>query len=207
MNKSIKNIIPLLTLMVVSILFSCTHKKVKKDSVSVPTESVSTPSPVPTGSPQDIDPGAVNVKFVTDSTATAAEKVLVAKAERKVFDVINSYCGQDFLKARDMVQTNGRSSEEVAAHLKSIKGTIPVHFYYKRFTSEVAVRYPPSTTINMNRNYYYGDIDLCEFAGTLAHEGIGHVLGDYDHDYERTDRRNYSVPYSLNFMFQKCCKN
>ena len=43
-----------------------------------------------------------------------------------------------------------------------------------------------------------GTVDLYELAGSLAHEGIGHVLGGYNHSYTWTPQRDLSVPYSIN---------
>jgi hypothetical protein len=212
MNQDIKNVIPLLTLMAVSIMFSCTHK-IKKDSVKVPTEIVSVPTPAPVSSPLPVELGTVNVKLIPMNTLSKDEIILTINAQEKMNQVVQSKCFYDFMANRKMIQTNNRTDEEVAKHIQSIKGEIPVNFYYtamkNRFnpfgTSAVAYRQPPSNQININRAYYTARANLCEYAGTLAHESIGHSLGGYDHDYYATANRNYSVPYSLNFAFEKCC--
>lgn len=188
-----------------TLLFSCT-KSVKKDSVSVivPTESIPTPSP--TATPIDVELGVENVLFIPDHTATKDETVFTVQAQFKVNETIRSKCFEDYLLKRKMIQTGGRSNAEVISHLRSVKGSIPVSFYYKRFTSEVAVRFPPAMQININRKFYSPKSNICTYAGTLAHEAVGHVLGDYDHDYTYNKQREFSVPYSLNAAFYTCCK-
>lgn len=215
MNKAFKNVIPVLALMLISIMFSCTHKKIKKDSVIVPTEDVSTPTPAPTTPPLSVELVVVNVKLIAQSMATNNEISFLAKAEIKMHQVLQSKEFHDFMSARKMVQTNGRSSAEVATHLQSLKGEIPVNFYYAKMrnrynpfgTSVVAYRQPPSNEININRAYYDSvHSDLCEYAGTLAHETVCHTLGGYDHDYYDTTERPFSVCYSINAAFEKICK-
>jgi len=186
-----------------TLMFSCT-KNIKKDSVIVPTDSIPTPSPVAT--PIDIELGVENVILVPDKTATEQEVVFTMKAQFKMNEVVRSQCFSDYLLKRKMIQTQGRSNQEVIDHIRSLKGTIPVSFYSKRFTSEMAVRYPPALQININRRYFSPKSNLCEYAGTIAHESIGHSLGNYDHDFSYNKMREFSVPYSLNAAFWNCCK-
>ena len=134
------------------------------------------------------------------------EIMLVTVASDKVNEVVQSKCFTDFMLDRDMIQTKGQSNEQVVKVLQSATGKINVKFYSKRWTSEMAVRYPPSPDINFNRVYWTGNKNVCEWASTLAHEGLGHVLGDYDHDFRYSKSRDFSVPYSINFAFKQCCK-
>lgn len=214
MNKDIKNVIPVLTLMLVSIMFSCSHKKVKESADKVPSADVSTPTPTPAGTTQPVDVGVANVKLVPQSMATKDEVAFLAKAEKKMNEVIQSKAFFDFMLNRNLVDTNGKTPREVAAHLQGISGTINVKYYFTKMksrfnpfgTSVVAYRKPPSNDININRAYYDPSYSsVCEFAGTLAHESVCHSLGGYDHDYYDTTERPFSVCYSINTAFEKLC--
>jgi len=145
------------------------------------------------------------VTFIPESQ-NKDEILMVTVASDKVNEVVQSKCFTDFMLDRDMIQTKGQSNEQVVKVLQSATGKINVKFYSKRWTSEMAVRYPPSSDINFNRVYWNGNKHVCEWASTLAHEGLGHVLGDYDHDFRYSKSRDFSVPYSINFAFKKCCK-
>jgi hypothetical protein len=150
-------------------------------------------------------PDTRGVTFIPKSQ-NKDEILMVTVASDKVNEVVQSKCFADSLLDRDMIQTKGQTNEEVVKVLQSATGTIKVKFYSKRWTSEMAVRYPPSSDINFNRVYWTGNKNVCEWASTLAHEGLGHVLGDYDHDFRYSKSRDYSVPYSINFAFKQCCK-
>ena len=212
MNKAFKNVIPVLSLMLISIMFSCTHKKIKKDSVIVPTEDVSTPTPAPTTPPLSVELGVANVKLTLTYGLRDYEIALIKKAQDKMNEVVQSSCFYNYISNRKMIQTNGMNSKQVAEFLQNIKGEVPVSFFYKAMktrlnpfgSSVVAVRYPPSTQINFNRAYYGEGSNLCEFSGTAFHE-TSHALGEFDHDYYESDSRYYSVPYSINAAFEKCC--
>jgi hypothetical protein len=124
--------------------------------------------------------------------------------------VIQSDCFKNFISQRALVQTNGKTAAQVAAHLQSLTGVIHANMYYRRMgflgTSAVAYRQPPSTDINLNRAYFVVTLDTCEWASTVAHESVGHSLGGYDHDFNATAQRPFSVPYSINAAFDACCK-
>lgn len=160
--------------------------------------------PIP--SPQPSHSGAPYVILEpVKGYATASEAAVIKKAEVVMNDVVHSQCFYDFMSQRKMIQTNGRSSEEVAKHIQGLNGTVPVVMYYRRFTSAVAYRQPPSLTVHFNRKFFGVNTPLCSWASTLAHEGLGHSLGDYGHDYNWNAQRDYSVPYSANKAFEKCC--
>lgn len=146
--------------------------------------------------------------------ATPEEQNMINQMSSKVESVVKSDCFKNFLLKTRLIQTGGRSNQEVLSHILSLKGDVPVVMYYrcmKSFkcpfgTSAVAYRKPPKTEINLNRAYFdYGD-SVCEWASTVAHEGLGHTLGGYDHDFNWNKDRDYSVPYSLNRAFTECCK-
>lgn len=141
--------------------------------------------------------------------ADAEEQATVREAASIANMIVNSDCFRDFMAARKLVETNGRSPVDVARQLQDLSGRISVAFYYRCMkladdcpepTLAVAYRQPPDHAINLNRAYYDvrgGRFDIHELAGTLAHEAIGHVLGGYDHSFDWTPERDFSVPYSI----------
>jgi hypothetical protein len=138
--------------------------------------------------------------------ATKSEQALIARASIKLNEVIESDCARDLLEKRALVQTGGRTPEQVYQHLLSLKGEVPMRMYFKRFTSAVAYRVPPRLDVYFNRRFFTPSVSVCDWASTMAHEGLGHSLGNYDHDFKATLRRPFSVPYSLNLVFDRCCK-
>jgi len=169
-------------------------------STTKPPESPSISQPLPDASPAR---GLVVFKPVQ---TTDIESKLIAEANSKLTDIVRSECFSNFLKDRPMIQTEGRSNKQVIEHLVSLSGVIPMKMYYKRFTSAVAYTVPPDLTIYFNRKYFNKNTSVCDFASTMAHEGYGHALGGYGHDYKYSKARDFSVPYSLNFAIEACCK-
>lgn len=186
------------SILLVVAIYGCT-KNIKTDSnTDIFHESVDkVTSPTP--------PEMGGVTFIPVSQ-NKDEIMMVTVASDKVNEVVKSKCFADFMLDRDMIQTKGQSNAQVVKTLQSATGKINVKFYTKRMTSEIAVRYPPSSDINFNRAYWTGNKNVCKWASTLAHEGLGHVLGDYDHDFRYSKSRDYSVPYSINFAFDACCE-
>lgn len=141
--------------------------------------------------------------------ASDVEIRAIARAAEIVDVVLHSDCFETFIASRQLLQTNGRTPEQVASHLQRLTGTVPVAFYFRCLegspncsspTSAVAYRQPPDRTVFINRAYYNAqlrDFDVYELAGSLAHEGIGHALGGYEHSYDWTPLRDWSVPYSI----------
>jgi hypothetical protein len=144
-----------------------------------------------------------------DAKVTKAEIEALGEAGRIVNAVRSSECFREFIARRKLIEANGRTSEQVAAHLQALRGTIHVAFYYRcnarssicaAPTSAVAYRQPPEEKIFINRAYFDAagrGFDPYELAGTLAHESLGHLLGGYDHSFEWTPSRDFSVPYSI----------
>jgi hypothetical protein len=171
-----------------------------------------TPGPSPT-TPQPPSSGDRIVFKPVDYYSTPAERKKIASAGKKVNEVIQSQCFFDFISQRKLIQTGGRTPLEVANHLKSLSGEVPVVMYYRKYTSAVAYRQPPEITINMNRKYFSPSMSDCDWAATMAHESVGHSLGNYGHDYNYNRARSFSVPYSIGggdtisggSAFDKCC--
>lgn len=170
-----------------------------------------TPSPAPSPTPSPI-PHAFNVSF-KPTNATKEESLVIRQAEKIISDTVKSECFKSYFTSQKLIQTEGRTPDQVVTHLRSLKGVVNVNMYYRCMsfgfrclapTSAVAFRDPPSTDINLNRAYFYTAMSPIEWASTMAHEALGHALGNYDHDYNPTDRRPYSIPYQLNEAIEKC---
>lgn len=190
-------------LALVFLAVSCRHVPVA-DPVQSPHPTI-TPSPTqaPTVS------GGVILDPVKELT-TDKERAIIAKAEKKLADVTASKCFGDFISSRKMIQTQGKTPEQVLAHIRSLSGVVPVKMYYRcygRFpcTSAVAYRSPPSIEINLNRAYFTSAKSVCKWASTIGHESVGHALGNYEHSFKWTPDRDFSVPYSINAAFEACC--
>lgn len=160
------------------------------------------PSPTPTVIPIVSPVGAsVGVVFKpVPGYATKAEIELLARASIKANEVKSSICTFNFLSKRKMIQTNGLSNLQVAQVIKDLSGEVPVQFYYSRFTSARAYRSPPGKTIYLNRKFITPDSDLCDVSGTILHESL-HALKDFEHDFQWSASREFSVPYSSDHAF------
>jgi hypothetical protein len=161
------------------------------------------------------NPPAGTVRFVLvqgepeDAPPTPAEAAALARAAAMVNIVRGSECFRAFLADRRLIETGGRSPAEVAEDLRAVSGTIPVAFYRRcgrlaadcpTPTQAVAYRQPSQVKIFVNRAFFdvtAEGFDAYQLAGTLAHEGLGHLLGGYTHTFNWTPGRDFSVPYSI----------
>lgn len=134
-----------------------------------------------------------------DCTPYEQEKIIAA--EQRGIQVIASKCFADFMAKRGLIQTNGKTPAQVVNDLRENELQAPVHYYYEN-SSVVGYRQPPYIDIYFNRKFHdnYG---TCATASNAAHEW-SHSIG-YDHDFNATARRPYSVPYSINAAFTACC--
>lgn len=171
------------------------------------SEKISEPSPSPTPSQM---PG---IQFNSVAYySTVAERAKIQTAALAVARTIASPCFADFMSARKLIQTNGRTPPQVVDHIRGLAGIVPIEMYYRRFGSAVAYRNEGSPTIHLNRRAFGTSMTDCEWGATMAHESL-HVYG-YGHDYNWSASRSYSVPYSVGGgdraqggdAFGKCCK-
>lgn len=171
-----------------------------------PSPSVSlSPSPVPSVSPAPLPSGVPALSF-SPVTGTADEIARVKAAELVDNGLAASKCFEDFFLKRSLVQTsvNGGpdlSNAQVIAFIRAAHAAAPVVYYYAN-NGTVGYRQPPDSTIYVNRKFHNA-YSVCSEASGNGHEML-HVLG-FDHDYKRTARRPYSVPYSWNAMSDVCC--
>lgn len=160
------------------------------------------------------------IKFKVDFVpiekfSTPQERELIAKAAEKVNDTVRSGCFEVFILTARLIETNGRNNPEVLEHIRGMVDKVPVKIYTKWGSSAIAYRQPPEKTINLNRSFFNSKKSPCRWAATMAHESLGHSLGNYGHSYKWTVEREYSVPYKLggavekygSNAFEKCCRD
>jgi len=135
---------------------------------------------------------------------TAGELKKNSLAIDKIQEVVNGDCFQEEILKRPLIQTNGKTNKEVLDNLRSARIKIRLSMYRKRFSKVNGYTYGNSDVINLNRKYHdnYG---ICSVANNLAHEW-SHKVG-YSHDFKPSKQRAFSVPYSINELFDKCCKD
>jgi len=175
--------------------------------------------PLPTKPPPETM--VSKVTFEPDKNySTEKEREIILKAADKLEEVIRSQCFVDFMRSAKLLETNGRTNEEVLNHLLGMKDVVPVKVYSKKWgdcltcTSAVAYRSPPSKTINLNRSFFTAARPICRWAATMAHEALGHALGNYGHSSDWNVNREYTVPYKLSGakkqygsnVFDECCQ-
>ncbi|MBF0298718.1 MAG: hypothetical protein HQK51_08360 [Oligoflexia bacterium] len=92
------------------------------------------------------------------------------------------------------------SGEEVLISGLNYQMDLVVSSYYKKFTSTVGYTYPNINKIYVNAKFY-DHYNPAQIAGNFVHEWC-HKLG-FIHDYNRTARRAYSVPYAVGYIVEK----
>ena len=94
-------------------------------------------------------------------------------------------------------QLKGQTAvDDHVANLDLVLYTPP---WYKKW-SVVGYGNPGQPEIFMN-SYYFNSFTLADIAGNMAHEWC-HKIG-FDHDFNRTSRRPYSVPYAIGDLVVK----
>lgn len=146
------------------------------------------------------------------SNATDAQANLIGQASLKITETINSDCFGQFMMARGLILdksangTDGLSNTEVLQIIQSATGAIPVTVYHQPWikpSSVMGYRNVGESLIHLRDT----SLDsVCDTASLIGHEAIGHVLGGWDHDYNPSYQRQFSVPYSINAGFTMCCK-
>jgi hypothetical protein len=149
-----------------------------------------------------------------DGFSTKEEKALISSAQDKMNVVVQGDCFKNFISSRSMIQTNGKSSSQVADHLQSLDGVVKIKMYERCMTWSLAhclkptsaVAYTDGSGTSLNRVYFSSSQPVCQWASTLGHEVLGHFLGGYSHAFRWDKTRDFSVPYSINAAFSSCCK-
>jgi hypothetical protein len=151
--------------------------------------------------------------------ATDKQSDLIEKASFKLNQTVKSQCFSDFLTNTSLKETNGRTNAQVLNHILSFNDVVQVRMYYKKWgdcltcTSAIAYREPPEKKINLNSSFFTEKVSACRWAATMAHESLGHSLGNYTHSFKWSVSREYTVPYKIggasekygSNAFDKCC--
>lgn len=170
-----------------------------------------------------IPPGeGFRVDFVpVKSLATVEEMALIEKASVKLNETIKGQCFKDFILKAKLNETQGRTNLEVLNHILGMREVVPVKMYFRKWgckigcTTAIAYRKPPEKSINLNRSYFTTKRSACVWAATMAHESLGHSLGNYSHSMKWNVAREYTVPYKIggakkeygSNAFESCCQD
>lgn len=135
-------------------------------------------------------------------------KVVINSAEFKNKVINHSYNGD-----KTFIDNNGLTNEEIYQKIMAASETlspeedheidIDITLYFAN-NSTVGYTYPNVNKIWVNRKFF-STYSLAKVAGNVAHEWT-HKLG-FDHDFQRTERRNFSVPYAVGSIIQELIEN
>lgn len=132
---------------------------------------------------------------------TPKELARVQESASMVNQVVKTQCFRDFMEARELIQTNGLTRSQVVDSLVSADIKISVEMYWS-LKRVLGYTYDGVNKEWVNRRYMMS-WGVCDLASLLGHE-TSHKA-NYDHDFKATKRRPWSVPYSINQAFKKCC--
>lgn len=198
---------PFLILMLM-ILMSCASKapiQPQDPIVITPPTDVIIDNGEPNGPiivPAPVKPYVV-VKKCTNCNLSQAE--FIKNAVVKVNETVAGSCFSEFLIARKMNNTNAMTSAEVVKTLIGANVFTDTEMY---FTNKKVLGYtltgqsPDKYKIWINSRYMES-WGLCDLASLIGHE-VSHKIG-FGHGKYATSSRPYSVPYSVNAAFSKCC--
>jgi hypothetical protein len=173
----------------------------------------SLPPQVEEPKPSEVEvPSVTPIPFISlacDRTCTPHERKKIEGAERIINEIRHLPCFQDtFLKpeiSSELVQTGGLSREAVVKRLSEASAEVVVT-YYRKCNGVVGYRNTGSKVIHLNRCVHdRPKTDNDWFTASNAFHETSHVLG-FAHDYARTKRRPFSVPYRVNRAVERCEK-
>lgn len=134
---------------------------------------------------------------------TAADIERSTKAVAKIEETVHGQCFKEELLERPLIQTNGKSNQEVLDAILTANVKVRLKMYYS-LASTVGYTYS-STDMIWTNSRFHRRMDPCDVGANLAHEALGHKLG-FTHDKKATKLRRFSVPYSIGELVDKCCK-
>lgn len=175
---------------------------VKPEAIASPTPSVEIISP-------KIDSKRVSVSC--DSTCTQDEKNALNRIVDKMMAIQASNCFSNYIKEPSTMLDAGQLNmltidQAIKKVITSRVNTTLTYYYQSRnwFTKTLVIGYENGDgKIHANRAAWDYMSD-CEKASNLGHE-LSHQLG-FHHDFERTARRPYSLPYVIGDAVLECCK-
>ncbi len=124
----------------------------------------------------------------------------IQDAVTKWHETVFSKCFVEFMVDRKFENTD-KAGGQVLESIMMTPVVVEAEMYYS-FKRVLGYTLPNKPKIWINRKYMQ-KWNRCDLASLLAHEA-SHKIG-YGHDFYATKRRPYSVPYSLNAAFKKCC--
>jgi hypothetical protein len=201
--------------------YGMSHKRTVQPEPSPTASPSSTPTPKasPAASPvAGTSPSPAQADNITFKclVCTTTEQKTIVEVQKRLNAIVQTKCFHDHFtdpKYRShLVQTNGLTAEQVVTKIKtSVIKNIPISFYTEDDSGVYGYTYPTDPTIYLNRAYRTaqavadGDWGMCAEVSNETHEST-HKMG-FDHDFDSTERRPYSVPYTANYAVDSCCKN
>lgn len=169
-----------------------------------------TPTPVVavTPSPSPVDSEKPHFSFKCASTCTSAEVKRIAETQTLIEKFINSTCFDEaWLSFKRLEQSNGLKNQGIIDKIRNSQvKDIPIVFYWPTLfqsKSVIGYTYPDSPEIYLNRSFRTSSSwTVWSEASNLFHESL-HKIG-FDHDYNATERRPYSIPYRGNRAVEMC---
>ncbi len=161
-------------------------------------------------------PLLVNIRSAEKFTDLQYDKLMQAKALVEL--IINSKAFKNrvlnfnFNGSLEFVQNNGLSNEQIYEYLMTGAERYPVQTEADRMMDFDLILYKPkwyqsknvlgytsrdTSVIHINRKFF-NQAEFNQIAMNLVHEWT-HKMG-FEHDFNRTDRRPYSVPYGIGYI-------
>ncbi len=166
------------------------------------------PTPQPTVVVDQGESGKPRYTFKCDSTCTKDEVKRLAETEVLIQKFIDSKCFDEaWLSFKRLEQTNGLKNQGIIDKVRSSSvKNIPIIFYWptwRQSKNVIGYTYEGSPEIYLNRNFRLDNTwTVWSEASNLFHETL-HKIG-FDHDYNATERRPYSIPYRGNRAVEMC---
>ena len=194
-----------------------------RQSVEAPTRTPTTPAPTTTPrAPVDtFEPSApMRVALGRVSGYSPTEQQKLGQATQLMADVLNSREFRDAVlgakfAGRPGFASEARSPKEIYETIRAAKehfttaadGEVDLNVELRDLSwfqrKIVGYTTANSDTITTNRRFF-ASFEPAEIAGHLSHEWL-HSLG-FEHDFQATSQRPYSVPYELGELIESLAK-
>lgn len=179
----------------------------RKRPVELPTPTpVASPSPI--SDPAPVRVGEYNFTFKCSSTCTVGEVKRITETQELIKKFIDSKCFDDaWLSFKRLEQTNGLKNQGIIDKVRSSSvKDIPIIFYWptwRQSNNVIGYTYPDQPEIYLNRSFRADSTwTVWSEASNLFHESL-HKIG-FDHDFNSTERRPFSIPYRGNRAVEYC---
>jgi hypothetical protein len=159
------------------------------------------PSPLVSPVPQTAPVGAF-IQVTAIRGATEAEKAEIYQEALLAGEVVKSHCFESFLLPRPMIDLGGLTRDQAVAKVRGASVAVEIELYSAWLSRVVGYRNPGDNVIHKNRRFFAG-ASPCDRASNDAHEA-SHIIG-FEHSFQPTVSRPFSMPYSINAAFSACC--